>query len=315
VIHPKDLLNFLKNEPAALAKSVPTEIAPSYSIRAMDFYSSQNDQPAFRMLSRKSNLYQTQELIHSRDARLELPDGTWIEAKEMAMWQNQDLSHLYGNVVVWLPSGMTLRTEYAEIRSKPKLQINIPMTEKVIGHQEAPGRLDFESHGMTYSEAEQEEIQLLSHVTVRIQGEPTTQVNSDFALYQPVRDLLQFQMEERRPIDQQFVQVKQPDLKIRSRSLEIQLIPAKTKGQSQGQSIDLITALGDVNIDDRHDPKHPATGTSGKGLFYPKLNEIVLTDFPQVYQDGDTITGDQIIFNRNRDIIEVKQSNAIYQRR
>lgn len=314
VIHPRDLLNFLKNETAPLAQSVPLDVPPSYSIRNMDFYSTDQNEPSFRMIARKSNLYQEQQLTHSRDARLELPDGTTLEAKEMAMWQDQDVTHLYGDVTVRFKDGLTVKTDYAEVLSRPQLRVQVPLTQRVVGTDTEPA-LRFESMGMTYSEADQGEIRLLSQVQVWIQGSPSTQVRSDFALYLPPLNRIQFQMMEGQPLARQFAKVTQPDLTILSRSIETQLFGSKIpKSQQRGGQIETITALGDVQIDDRHDPQHPAQGTSGKGVFTPEQNEILLTDFPQVYQDGDTITGDQILFNRERDIIEVKQSNAIYQR-
>lgn len=72
VIHPRDLLNFLKNEPEVIAKNIPTNIAPSYSIRGMRFFASVENRPNWKMISRKSNLYQAQELVHARDAELEI---------------------------------------------------------------------------------------------------------------------------------------------------------------------------------------------------------------------------------------------------
>jgi lipopolysaccharide transport protein LptA len=318
VIHPRDLLNFLKNEPYALARGIPTDIAPSYSIRTMNFYASNENEPSWHLNSRKSNLYQAQQLVHSRDAELTLPDGTKMLALEMAMWQAQDRTELYGDVRMLLPNGLSIKTEYAEIRNRPKLLITVPLTQKVIGHRvDGTSTLDFESMGLTHSEAENGDTRLLSQVQVWIKSDKQTQVKSDYALYQPTRGLLSFQMFEQQSIEKQFVRANQNDLLIRSRSLEIQLARrASTANSSSAPSeVEVITALGDVKIDDRHDPTHPATGTSGKALYYTGKNEIILTDYPQVYQDGDTITGDIIVFNRNQDSIEVKQSNAIYQRR
>ncbi|MBS1958562.1 MAG: hypothetical protein JST80_03740 [Bdellovibrionales bacterium] len=311
VIHPRDLLNFLKNESNVIAKSVPIDTPPSYSIRDMNFFSSVENRPKWHMTSRKSNLYQTQQLVHSLDAVLSLPDGTRIEAKEMVMWQTQDRTELYGNVVVTFPNGLTLKTEYAEVKNRPKLLIAVPMTQKIVGDRnDQRSKVHFESMGLTYSEADNQDVRLLSQVNVWIQGENQTHIVSDYALYQHTIGLLNFQMFETRSLEKQFVLTEQTDLKIHSRSLETQLA-GKVAGKQQ---LDTITALGDVRIKDLHDPKHPTTGTCGKAVYYEAKNEIHLTDFPQVYQDGDTITGDVIVFNRNQDLIEVKQSNAIYHR-
>jgi lipopolysaccharide transport protein LptA len=311
VIHPRDLLNFLKNESEVIARNIPTDVPPSYSIRDMRFFASVENRPNWKMISHKSNLYQAQQLVHSRDAQLELPDGTRLTAKEMVMWQIEDRTELYGDVTVLFPNGLVIRTEYAEVKSRPKLVVSVPMTEKVTGERNDRGtRVNFECYGLTYSEAENGDARMLSRVQVWVHGERQTHVQSDYALYQPKLSLLNFQMFEKQSLERQFVRVEQSDLTIRARSLENQI----GGGTGPNRQLEKITALGDVKINDRHDPEHVATGTAGKAIFYQVLNEIHLTDFPQVYQDGDTITGDVIVFNRNRDSIEVQQSNAIYNR-
>jgi lipopolysaccharide export system protein LptA len=51
-------------------------------------------------------------------------------------------------------------------------------------------------------------------------------------------------------------------------------------------------------------------GTGGRADFESQRNVIVLREFPQVYQDRDTVTGDVIIVHRDTDIVEVEHSNA-----
>ena len=53
--------------------------------------------------------------------------------------------------------------------------------------------------------------------------------------------------------------------------------------------------------------------TSGKAVFDTKRDVIVLSEFPQVYQDNDTVTGEVIVLHRDSDVVEVEQSNAFSQ--
>ena len=54
-------------------------------------------------------------------------------------------------------------------------------------------------------------------------------------------------------------------------------------------------------------------GTGGRADFDTRRNVIVLSQYPQVYQDNDTITGDIILVHRDTDVVEVEHSNAYSQ--
>jgi hypothetical protein len=87
-----------------------------------------------------------------------------------------------------------------------------------------------------------------------------------------------------------------------------------------------MTAYEDVFIkelkapSDNKEKKEPAAkpsegpnlryATSGRADFDTKSDVIRLTEFPQAYQDNDTVTGDIIIMHRDSDLVEVEHSNA-----
>jgi lipopolysaccharide transport protein LptA len=312
VIHPKDLLNFLKNEPAVLATGVPDNEAPSYSVRNLEFFSSIENQPNWKMLARKANVYQKEQLMHGRDVTIIMQDQTTIDAKEAVMYIVKNEIRFYGDVVARMPNGTVLHTQYLKALTRPVTQLEIPPEELVTGQKIDPknptieAKMDFQSNGLFYIDRAPNELKLLSKVIVHLKGDELTVIHSDRALYSNEKNHLSFSMNESSPLDRQFATVHQPDLDIKSRSLEIDL--------TSTQELQTITALDDAGIRDAHDPKRVVTATSGKATFYSAKNEIHLTDYPQVYQDSDTITGDIIVFNRNTDTIEVKQSNAIYKK-
>ncbi len=305
VIEPKDLLTFLKNEPISLIPDLPAQVVPAYSLRDTQYFSSDGIKPNLKMTSRKSNIFQKEQLMHARDVIVEMADGTRISSKEAIFYQVKHQINFHGSVHTVFPNGAEMDSEFMTVYTKPVAEIFIPITQRVEGRKVDSGRLTrFTSFGLTYSDAPVKELHLLSQVNVQMTGDQKTEVVSDQANYQYERGQLFFYMNETRPLAQQFVKVKQPDLELKSRKLEIETDPQR--------NLDQITALRDVWIRDSHDPKKIAISTSGKAIYYQKDNDVLLTDFPQVYQEGDTITGDIITFHRKTDLIEVKQSNAIY---
>ena len=305
VIEPKDLLAFLKNEPFAIAPEVPLDTPPAYSLRDSIMFSSQGEKPNVKMTSRKSNLYQKEQLVHSRDVIVEFPDHTEIEAKEAIFFLKEDKVHFYGHVHTTFPNGAELISEFAEAFLKPVTRIVIPTTELVFGSKKDPNSsVNFTAQGLEYTDSSPKNLNLLQDVKVQIIGDKITHIDSDQAVYTYEEGHLHFSMNDRQPLSAQFVKVHQKDLDLKSRTLEVDT--------TTRQKLQTITALTDVWMKDSHDPEKVSTGTSGQAIYDDQKNEVTLTDFPQVYQDNDTITGDVIIFHRNTDLIEVKQSNAIY---
>jgi lipopolysaccharide transport protein LptA len=188
---------------------------------------------------------------------------------------------------------------------KPITKIVIPVTVLATGVKTDKNSVTrFTSMGLEYEDVSPKTLKLNTNVHVWIKGEKLTDIYSDRARYEYQRGFLNFEMSENRPLSDQFVKVKQPDLDIKSRTLDAELDPSR--------SLRKINARGDVWMRDSHDPLKISTSTSGKSIYDVQKNDVILTEFPQVYQEGDTITGDVIIFHRPTDQIEVKQSNAIY---
>jgi lipopolysaccharide transport protein LptA len=106
-----------------------------------------------------------------------------------------------------------------------------------------------------------------------------------------------------RPLKEKFVHITQPRFKVRSRRVDLEY-------GSVIRELHLMTAFEDVFLQEVGELKSLRYGTSGRADFDTKRNVIILKDFPQVYQDQDTVTGDVIIMHRDSDIVEVEQSNA-----
>ncbi len=304
IIHPKDFLAFIQKEPTSIP-DVPAGVAPDYTLREFKAFSSTESKPNWKLSARKSSAYNEKQLLHGRDIRIDLPDGTVVIANEGVFFMQKNEGKFYGSVVATFNNGVVIKTNYAEVKSSGHTTITIPTSEMVQGTRtDVKNPVSFTSMGLTYSDSEPQVLYLLSQVAVELNGEKKTQVYSDLATYQSAINRLDFAMNEARPIEQQLIKVKQNDLDLFARELEVELDPKK--------QLQTITAIKEVSIRDFHDPKNISTATSGKAIYYEHKNEFVLKDFPQIYQNGDTVTGDVIIYNRNTDIIEVKESNAIY---
>ncbi len=305
VVNPKDLLNFLQNESTTIAKPVPNTVAPSYSLRDLVFYNSIGAQSQWKLTARKANVYQVANLLHARDLILELQDGTQIHSKEGLVYINQNIIEFFGDVRVFFTNGTITYSEYLRAVTQPILNITIPLTEPVRGEKNNPdSRVEFTAKGFSYLDTNQKELKLLSNVIFNIYNDERTIVYSDRAIYNQLNNRAFFEMNDHQPLEKQFAEVKQPDLYLKARNLVIELGDEK--------QLQRIFANKDVYFKDTQDPEHISTGTSGRATYQEGKNVIYLEDFPQVYQDGDTITGEVIVYNRKTDMIEVKQSNATH---
>ncbi len=308
IINPKDLLTFLKNDPPPLAEGVPVDVAPSYSLRDALTLSSKGVKPSTKMNARKANVYSKENIIHARDVVIELEDHTIVRAKEAIDYTEKNQVNFYGSVHTTFTNGAEVFSEFATVFTKPVTHIIIPVTQQARGRKDDKKTLtEFTSQGLDYTDAPPKELHLLSNVVVDITEEDqkkSTRVISDQATYNQDQGHLHFFMNETRPLKEQFVFTHRVDLDVNSRTLEVYL--------NEKKELEKIVALRDVWIKDSHDPLKISTSTSGKAVFIEAKNDVILSDFPQVYQEGDTITGDIIIDHRTTDLIEVKQSNAIY---
>jgi hypothetical protein len=175
---------------------------------------------------------------------------------------------------------------------------------------------------MHYSGIE-DRVELLSDVDVRVvkpdpkKATEVTTIDSDRATIDRKKDIIRFSMLEARPADLRFVKITQPGMTSRSRRAEFRINANPRKLRS-------VRALDDVKIEER--PKiaddasvaerrrakgmKPRYATAGIAEFDSQKNLIILRDYPQVYQDRDTLTGETIIVHRDSDLVEVDQSNA-----
>ncbi len=308
ILHPKELLNFLRNESeTALSEPFMATMPPQYSVRDSTLFSTRSGSPAFQLRSRKANAYPSQNQVHLLEVDVLMPDQTRITSEEALYDTAAGKIVFHGSVRATLPDGAEIRSRIAYADTTPLLRIRIPLEERVDGsipHDSTPVR--FTGFGMEYADTGRREIVLLSSVVVDALGKQPARIRSDRAAFSRQNHELLFFMDKQRPVPEQFVTVAEKDLDLKSRLLEMKLAP--------GRSVHRITATGDVWFLDRHQGEdRPTEGTGGKAVYDVKENRIILSEFPQLYQDHDTVTGDVITYHRDTDIVEVTEGNAVYQ--
>jgi lipopolysaccharide transport protein LptA len=306
ILKPKDLLSFLKNEPESrFDRAFIRDTPPSYALRDSILYSTEGGDPKLKLTSRKSNIYQLEQVSHIRNAKAEVGGRATVEAKEALYDMTKASITFLGDVHCTFEGGAEVDSDTAVMDLKPVIRIRIPVTEQVRGRKmNLSSPVTFTALGLEYSDDSPKILRLLKSVDVRVHSDRELRILSDQATFLPDDGLLHFFMNDDQIIERQFVLAKEPELDLKSRTLDLRL--------AQGKELEEATALQDVWFQDRQNSGKMTEGTGGKAVYRPGTNVIHLSDFPQLYQDRDTVTGDSITYHRNTDEVEVSQSNAIY---
>ena len=311
------------NEPT-LAPGIPRDRMPDYSVLGFHYVSTQNGQKQWRLVAERAILFNGDKLVHARNitANLYDPDGqvTVITGKEARYYMNKRDLEVYGDVNTRFPDGFETHSEY--LRYFPKLRkVDIPVDYFVHGkgQEDNAQDLSFDSYGMTFDMVTSE-INLLKEVSLTMvktqdlpqnhtkkkhkqKGDEWTRIESDQAQIFRKIQVTHFTMDPNRPIESRFVRIAQPGLFARSRRADLHY-------GDFSKILNYMIAYEDVLIREKNQPDSLRYGTGGKAEFNTKDDVIVLSEFPQVYQDEDTIIGDVITLHRDTDIVEVEHSNA-----
>lgn len=302
-----ELIEFFQTENSYRAEGVPKNKTPSYGMRNFEGFLVGVGSPNTKIFAKKALSYDEEKIIHAFQVRAEIYDAekpTLVSGIEGKVDTVKKTIELFGDVEIFYPDGSWVKTDRAMLVTSPEKQIYVPLHIQVIGSDGKSGSksLNFEGYGLKY-EAHEDVVHLLKNSVVRMEdGVKKTIIRSDWAdVDRPLAEI-RFGMVETRPLREQFVTAEQSDLTMKSR---------KMRATSEDKlHIDTAYATGDVEIIDARNPDQITRSTSGRATLKNKTNEVILTDFPQVYQNDDTITGERIIIHRDTDVIEVDQSNA-----
>lgn len=303
---------------------VPKNRIPEYSVENFHYVSVQNSEKLWRIQANTARLYNPEKMMHARTVTAYLydPDGkaTIVTGLEARYFLNKKDLEMYGNVKTVFPDGFEVYSEYLRYRPDEK-RVEIPTSYFVngVGQETNEQKFHFKSYGLHFFMGESL-IYLLKEVTVTLEkkavpkdtkdsapGVPDlTHIESDHCVIDRAKNLAQFTMYPSRPLASRYVHITQPTLFARSRRATLNYGDFKNV-------LNYLIAYDDVFIKDKGEEKSLRYATGGQANFDTQRDLIILTQYPQIYQDHDTVTGDVILMHRDTDLIEIEHSNAFSQ--
>lgn len=294
-----------------LAPNIPASRVPDYHTEQYRYLSTQGGEKQWKLQADSANVYNKEKLVHSKEVIIELYDSsdktTWVTGLEATYHFNQKEVELFGNVKVTLPDGFILESEYLKYITGTKT-LEIPIAYAVHGYGESEDgkrKLDFKSFGMTFDQIS-DEIDLKKRVVFDMnrvgQTPSSTVIQSDHCHIDRKKRMAYFTMAPGSST-KRFAKLNQPGLYVQSRKMDLNY-------SSGAEVVNYLLAREDVYIEETKNGKVSKTGVCQHARFDNKRNLIIMTQFPQVYQDKNTVTGDKITIDRDTDLIEVEESNA-----
>jgi LPS export ABC transporter protein LptC len=298
-----------------LATGIPKGKVPEYSVDQFKYVSTAAGIKQWKIDAQKAYLYNHEKLVHARQVTAHLLDAagkaTIVTGKEAKYFMNQKDLEIYGSVVTKFPDGFETHSEY--MRYQPdKRVITVPTSYPVEGDgkQGEGQRIRFNSHGLDFAMASSqivlpEAVRLTMYRETSVKGTKPdeTVIESDHCTIDRENQLAHFTMNPKRALDNRFVVITQPTMLAKSRRADLNY-------GNFSSVLQYLTAFEDVLIKERGKGQSLRYATGGRADFDNHRDVIVLTEFPQVYQDDDTVTGDIITMHRDTDIVEVAHSNA-----
>lgn len=293
-----------------LAPGIPKDRVPEYTIHQFNYISAQGSERQWNLLAQEAFLYNKEKLVHARQVKAYLfnPDGnaTVVTGLEAKYFMNRRDLEVFGKVKTLFPDGFELDSDYLRYKPNEKV-IDIPRQYFVRGfgsNSEKRQNLSFTSHGFNY-QMRMSRIFLPSDVHAQVAKPNESTILSDRCVLNREKQIAHFTMYPSRPEKARFVHVIQPTLNAKGRYADLNYGDFK-------QMLNYLTLHDDVLVRD-YSSDSLRYSTSGQADFDAKQNLIILTKYPQVYQDDDTVTGDVILMHRDTDIVEVQESNEFSQ--
>lgn len=299
---------FIPGQSKSLATGIPQNKVPDYSIDQFNYVSTQGGAKQWKLVAEKALLFNHEKIVHALKIKAFLydPEGkiTVVTGKEAKYFMNGRDLEIFGNVKAVFPDGFELDSPY--LRHRPSEQkIEIPVEHEVHGHK--ADEFQSVSQGLDYAMSKGV-ITLPSQVRFTgysSSGEKTVST-ADRCVIEKDQGVAHLTMYPSRPVEKRFVEISQPALYSRCRRADLFY-------GTNSKSLNYLIAYEDVLVKELGHGASLKYATGGRAEFDARKNQIVMTEFPQVYQDNDTVTGERIILHRDTDVVEVEQSNAYSQ--
>lgn len=311
-IKKSDLIPVSSSEGSKL-EPVPERV-PDYTIDGFRYVAIEKSVKQWELRAKRAFFYQKEGIVRAESVDADLYDKTEkithvLSNEAHYSSQTGDLE-LYGDVRSQFPDGLFTQSEFLNYEALNK-SLNVPASEKVSGHfksKEFKDYLEFQGYGLKYS-TEKQIAHLLQRVSVHaFQSVPPgifemSTIESEQALIDRTKQSALFFSTDKK------VLVNQPKMTSQSWKAEFSFGGTNKKLRN-------MRAFEEVRIEEVVQKGKKSTkriATAGQAEFDSLGNTIVLTEYPQVYQEQDTLVGDRIIVHRNSDLVEVEQSNALTQ--
>ena len=325
---------FVQDLDPILAPGIPRKRIAEYSVEKFRYVSVNKGEKQWRIEAETAFLYHPEQLVHARNVTAYLYDAngktTIVSGLEAKYFLNQRDLEMFGQVKTLFPDGFEVNSEY--LRYLPTTQhIEIPTRYLATGsgHEEGNQLFHFSSKGLDYFMGKSQ-VHLLENVKVSLEKNPEpskagvfplpspkpatidtsvgvpnlTTIESDHCLIYRDQKLAKFTMNPYRPTASRFVHITQPTLFTKARRADLHY-------GDFSQVLQYLTAYDDVFIRETGEgSKTLRYATGGQADFDTHRDVIVISEFPQVYQDQDTVTGEVILMHRDTGIIEIEHSNA-----
>jgi LPS export ABC transporter protein LptC len=312
---------------------------PEYRTQDFSAYQIKNGTPALHIQAKQMEYTKAKKQIQLMSVTLtlfdkqnaHLPSAT-IQSERASVDVDSQLIIAQKNVQTRFQDGFTFKSQ--ELHYDPqnhwmKVPENLAVkgyglihdsqddsTQRTTTDKKDPSRLNFASLGMLFDLSSQT-IHLSQNVFVNFtHHDPTsptpqnTKIRSDHCKIDRKTSEADFLMNSNRPLSEQFVYIEQTDLTAKARKCKVNY---HTDHLPSSSPIKVIQAYEDVRIEELSDQTLTRYSTCGLALFNPEKKQIWLEQFPQVYQDNDTITGERIIIFQDTQVVEIEQPNGLSQ--
>jgi len=315
-----DPQTFVPEKEQILATGIPKNQVPDYTVEKFSYLATQGTEKEWKLDADQAYLFNHEKLVHARKVKAFLYDSegkiTVITGREAKYITGDKNLEIFGTVKTLFPDGFELTSDYLRYLPSQK-SIQIPTHYRVQGRGNSHTssldlgqKLNFDSNGFEFEIGKgQITLPQSARVFVQSSNHEKTIIASDRCVIQRNEQNAHFTMNPKRRIESRFVKIQQTKLNVRARRVELHF-------GSTAELPHYLVAQEDVLIQEmkQKEVSEPLKyGTGGQASFDTKKNVITLTEFPQVYQGNDTVTGDVIIWHRDTDVVEVEHSNAFSQ--
>lgn len=305
-----------EQDPQGMFNSIETQVltekkedSVAYTIDGFHYTAVEGEEKQWEMDAKQALLYEKSRMARAYVAKILMFDQkgriTFIEGDEAFFrFGSQDLD-LVGNVKVTFPDGFWIKTSKAFYRSAID---EVSTTEAFYGEAVPNAGELMQMWGIGFRAKRSEStVYVLKDSRVkmrRLSSDEITDVRSDFAQIDRFLKVAEFTMAD----PKRFVETDRGTLNVKSRR-QVATYNSKTS------ALQVMTAYDDVLIREQ-DPLKSKKGmkyaTCQKADFLTQEDKILLSGFPSVYQEKDTLTGELITIYRKRNIVEVMQANALH---